>query len=66
MQHPQSTTGILAGVVIALAYFLLAGYLIKALRQSRRLTAVIGAFAGLLGVLPAILYAASRTFEITL
>ena len=43
--------------VIALAYFLLVAYLVTILRGHRRLMAIIGAIAALVGVLPAILYA---------
>jgi hypothetical protein len=45
-----------AGVIV-LAYFLLVAYLVTLLRGHRRLVAIIGAIAGLVGVLPAILYA---------
>lgn len=46
-----------AGVVVALAYFLLVGYVAGVLRSNRRLPAVIAALGGLVGALPAILYA---------
>lgn len=46
-----------AGVVVTLAYFVLVGYLARALKSTRRLPVVIGAMAMLVGALPAILYA---------
>ncbi|MFD5798008.1 hypothetical protein ACFWIO_31680 [Streptomyces diastatochromogenes] len=46
-----------AGVVVTLAYFVLVGYLAKALRSTHRLPVVIAAMTGLVGALPAILYA---------
>lgn len=46
-----------AGVVVTLAYFVLVGYLARALKSTRRLPVVIAALTGLIGALPAILYA---------
>ncbi|MER7050438.1 hypothetical protein [Streptomyces jumonjinensis] len=53
----------MAGVLVALAYFALVAYLVKILKQHHRLPGVIGALIGLLGVLPAILYALNFTVE---
>ncbi|WP_244206639.1 hypothetical protein [Streptomyces swartbergensis] len=47
----------MAGVVVTLAYFVLVGYLAKALRATQRLPVVIASIAGLMGTLPAVLYA---------
>ncbi|MER5772580.1 hypothetical protein [Streptomyces sp. NPDC001985] len=57
MQLTSSSMGLAAGVVVILAYFTLVAHLTNTLRQNHRLPVVIGALAGLLGVLPAILYA---------
>lgn len=46
-----------AGVIVALAFFVLVAYVVTVLRAHRRLAAVIGAIAVLVGALPAILYA---------
>ena len=46
-----------AGVIVALAFFVLIAYVVTVLRANRRLAAVIGAIAVLAGALPAILYA---------
>ncbi|MGW2742077.1 hypothetical protein ACWC5O_07300 [Streptomyces sp. NPDC001450] len=46
-----------AGVVVTLAYFVLVGYLARALKSTQRLPVVIAALTGLIGALPAILYA---------
>ncbi|GAA3823115.1 hypothetical protein GCM10023083_65540 [Streptomyces phyllanthi] len=48
---------LLAGVVVTLAYFVLVGYLARALRAAQRLPVVIASIAGLVGALPAVLYA---------
>ncbi len=42
---------------MALAFFVLVAYVVTVLRANRRLAAVIGAIAVLVGALPAILYA---------
>ncbi|MFE6689093.1 hypothetical protein ACFVFQ_21810 [Streptomyces sp. NPDC057743] len=55
--HALGPPWVLAGVVVALAYFVLVGYLAKTLRSTRRLPVVIAAITGLVGALPAILYA---------
>ncbi|MFE3706920.1 hypothetical protein ACFXPE_15805 [Streptomyces scopuliridis] len=54
-----------AGVVVTLAYFVLIGYLAGVLRATHRLPVVITAIAGLVGVLPAILYALYYVFTVT-
>ena len=42
---------------MALAFFFLVAYVVTVLRANRKLVAVIGAIAVLVGALPAILYA---------
>lgn len=54
-----------AGVVVTLAYFVLIGYLAKALRSTQRLPVVIAAMTGLIGPLPAILYALYQALNFT-
>ncbi|MFP8903273.1 hypothetical protein [Streptomyces atacamensis] len=51
------SAGLMAGVVVTLAFFLLIAYLVKVLHTDRRLPRVIIALGGLVGALPAILYA---------
>lgn len=47
----------MAGVIVALAFFVLVAYLVTVLRSSQKLAAVVAAVAALVGALPAILYA---------
>ncbi|MEK2476239.1 hypothetical protein [Streptomyces noursei] len=54
-----------AGVIVTLAYFVLIGYLAKALRSTQRLPVVIAAMTGLIGALPAILYALYQALNLT-
>ncbi|KOG42233.1 hypothetical protein [Streptomyces decoyicus] len=54
-----------AGVIVTLAYFVLIGYLAKALRTTQRLPVVIAAMTGLIGALPAILYALYQALNLT-
>ncbi|MFD9870044.1 hypothetical protein ACFXI8_15875 [Streptomyces niveus] len=63
MHFTSSSIGLLAGVIISLAYFALVGHLVKTLRTTHRLPTVIAAVSGLIGVLPAILYALYRTLD---
>lgn len=65
MHFTNSTTALLAGVVISLAYFALVGHVVRSLRTTHRLPAVIMAVAGLLGALPAILYAMHHALNVT-
>jgi hypothetical protein len=46
-----------AGVIVALAFFVLIAYVITVLRASQKLAVIIAAVAGMTGLLPAILYA---------
>ncbi|MET9887576.1 hypothetical protein ABZZ20_31455 [Streptomyces sp. NPDC006430] len=64
MHFASSSTGLLAGVIISLAYFALVGHLVKSLRTTHRLPAVIVAVSGLIGALPAILYALYRALNV--
>jgi hypothetical protein len=48
-----------AGVIVALAFFVLVAYIVTVLRGSQKLAAVIAAVAALVGALPAVLYALS-------
>lgn len=57
MQATSPSMWLLAGVVVTLAYFVLVGYLARALRTTQRLPVVIASMAGLVGALPAVLYA---------
>lgn len=57
VMQPISTPVLLAGVVVTLAYFVLVGYLVRSLRSNNRLPVVIAAVTGLVGALPAVLYA---------
>lgn len=57
MQAGDPSMWLLAGVVVTLAYFVLVGYLARALRSTQRLPVVIASIAGLVGTLPAVLYA---------
>ncbi|MEV6727630.1 hypothetical protein [Streptomyces sp. NPDC051364] len=64
MHFTTSSVALLAGVIVTLAYFALVGYLVRSLRSTRRLPAVILAVSGLVGALPAILYALYRAFNV--
>ncbi|MEV5380808.1 DUF948 domain-containing protein [Streptomyces nondiastaticus] len=57
--HPNSypSAWLPAGVVVALAFFVLVGYLARVLRATRRLPVVIAAIGGLITALPGVLYA---------
>jgi hypothetical protein len=46
-----------AGVIVALAFFALVAYVVTVLRGHPRLAAVVAAVTGLVGALPAVLYA---------
>ena len=46
-----------AGVIVALAFFVLVAYVVTVLRKNQKQAAVIAAIAALVGALPAILYA---------
>ena len=46
-----------AGVIVALAFFVLVAYVVTVLRANQRQAAVIAAIAAMVGALPAILYA---------
>ncbi|MCZ4100797.1 hypothetical protein [Streptomyces sp. H39-C1] len=46
-----------APVIVTLAFFVLVAYLVNVLRTTQRPVGVITAIAGLVGALPAILYA---------
>lgn len=46
-----------AGVIVALAFFVLIAYVVTVLRANQRLAAIIAAIAALVGALPAVLYA---------
>lgn len=46
-----------AGVIVALAFFVLVAYVVTVLRVHTKLAVVIAAIAALIGALPAILYA---------
>ncbi|GLF93204.1 hypothetical protein [Streptomyces yaizuensis] len=50
-----------AGALVALAYFALVARVVTTLARHRRLPVVLASLIGLLGVLPAILYALSQT-----
>ncbi|MFF7438837.1 hypothetical protein [Streptomyces sp. NPDC008122] len=63
MHLTSSTAGLLAGVIISLAYFALVAHLVKSLRSMHRLPTVIVAVSGLIGALPAILYALYRALS---
>lgn len=54
---PDSSVLSWAGVIVALAFFVLIAYVVTVLRASPKLAAVIAATATLAGALPAILYA---------
>lgn len=64
MHFTGSSTGLLVSVVISLAYFALVGHVVKSLRTTHRLPAVIMAVSGLIGALPAILYALYRALDV--
>jgi uncharacterized protein with PQ loop repeat len=65
MHFTSSSIGLLAGVTISLAYFVLVGYLARSLRTTHRLPVVIGAISGMLGALPAILYSMRYLLDVT-
>jgi hypothetical protein len=46
-----------AGVIVALAFFVLIAYVVTVLRANQKLAVIIAAIAALVGSLPAILYA---------
>jgi len=46
-----------AGVIVALAFFVLIAYVVTVLRARQKLAGIIAAVATLAGALPAILYA---------
>jgi hypothetical protein len=46
-----------AGVIVALAFFVLIAYVVTVLRGNQKLAIIIGAITALAGALPAILYA---------
>lgn len=46
-----------AGVIVALAFFVLVAYVVTVLRSNQKQAASIAAIAALVGALPAILYA---------
>ena len=48
-----------AGVIVALAFFVLVAYIVTVLRGNPRLAVVVAAVTGLIGALPAVLYALS-------
>ncbi|MEV4442274.1 hypothetical protein AB0K09_25360 [Streptomyces sp. NPDC049577] len=62
MQALSPSAWLVAGVVVTLAYFVLVAYLARALRATQRLPMVIAAMTGLVGALPAILYALYYAF----
>ncbi|MFE4334290.1 hypothetical protein ACFRQM_34225 [Streptomyces sp. NPDC056831] len=64
MHFTNSSMGLLAGVIISLAYFALVGNLLKSLHATHRLPTVIVAVSGLIGALPAILYALYRALDV--
>jgi hypothetical protein len=51
--HALST----AGVIVALAFFVLIAYVVTILRGNQKLAVIIAAITALAGALPAILYA---------
>lgn len=51
--HVMST----AGVIVALAFFVLVAYVVTVLRGSQKLAVIIAAITALIGVLPVVLYA---------
>ncbi|SHM59693.1 hypothetical protein SAMN05216268_112112 [Streptomyces yunnanensis] len=65
MHAMSSSVWLTAGVIVTLAYFVLIGYLAKALRSTQRLPVVIAAMTGLIGALPAILYALYQALNLT-
>jgi hypothetical protein len=54
--RPDDTL-VIAGVIVALAFFVLIAYVVTVLRATRKLAGIIAAVATLAGALPAILYA---------
>ncbi|MEU9714062.1 hypothetical protein [Streptomyces sp. NPDC047976] len=64
MHLTTSSVGLVAGVIITLAYFVLVGYVVRSLRGTRRVPTVILAVSGLVGALPAILYALYRALNV--
>ncbi|GCD46587.1 hypothetical protein [Streptomyces paromomycinus] len=55
--HSGDWMWLAAGVVVTLAFFGLVAYLVRELKSTRRLPAVLAAVAVLIGALPAVLYA---------
>ncbi|MFD0352117.1 hypothetical protein ACFVHW_00010 [Streptomyces sp. NPDC127110] len=64
MHLTTSSVGLVAGVIITLAYFVLVGYVVRSLRGTRRVPTVILAVSGMVGALPAILYALYRALNV--
>ena len=54
--HPDHVIST-AGVIVALAFFVLIAYVVTVLRANQKLAVIIAAIAGLVGSLPAVLYA---------
>ena len=46
-----------AGVIVALAFFVLVAYIVTVLRGHQKLAVIIAALTGLIGALPAVMYA---------
>jgi hypothetical protein len=46
-----------AGVIVALAFFMLIAYVVTVLRANQKLAIIIAAITGLVGAFPAVLYA---------
>lgn len=57
MQASAAPSSLTASVIVTLAFFVLVAYLVRSLRTAQRPAGIITAIAGLLGALPAILYA---------
>ncbi len=57
VQASAASSSLTAPVIVTLAFFLLVAYLVRSLRAAQRPAGLIAATAGLLGALPAILYA---------
>ncbi|MEU9636225.1 hypothetical protein ACGFZZ_08960 [Streptomyces tendae] len=51
-------------MIISLAYFALVAHLVRSLRTTHQLPTVIVAVSGLIGALPAILYALYRALNV--
>jgi len=57
MQASTVSSSLMASVVVTLAFFVLVAFLVRSLRTTQRPAGIITAIAGLIGALPAILYA---------